>query len=509
MSCAVCGSLCVHDKKYDMDVFVCIQCGMEYLKDGSYLKLPWLKEPLKSEQIKCTGKELFDVVYACWKDNMVFYYDYEYIVSTLFDIMTYKMQEFDTTPYIGIMASGNEKGKSRGARLHAELSYRGTPVSRPSDAFVKKVLTDGGTLIIDQAEDAFYDAKNNKTVLYNMFTSGYQRGIPTGQLAPDKMGYDQREIFGAKVFTMQDDGKTDNALESRSLMFYMQQGVPINKQLDTTYRLNKGKPVMHNPVKIRAMMHYYRDQKLTFDEETELTGRLAEIVDPLIYTVRMLALPEYYEEVLYKYAFRLRYEKADVSRDTFPYRVLAAISHAMRSGTSKIVMPKDVATSMTLMCPDMRVKSVSGLTKKIGIIMRKAGLKKKEVSGGNEYDFNLQDNLEILDRMYKQYYIDDIDTKIEDERISIEKETGGKISNWIVSVDKYDTLVKLLKYRKMWKRLKEVDIAYSNIVEPADIPEEHIEQPEADIPEDEDEGMVNPDEEIARKIAEDMDNEEF
>ncbi len=401
---------------------------------GIVNNLPWRAEPTEKELIKCTPTEVFYDILKFYKMHMKYQKPIEYLIDTLWDMHTYFMYRCDSTPYLQFTGAGNEKGKSRALKVHYRLAYRATLVTSGTDPAFRKCFTEGASIMVDQAENLFYDGKR-KTFMYQAFTSGYTTDFKHIQL--DQKGtkeFDCKEVFGAKMFCQQEDGKTDNPIDQRCFEHRMVQGIPEVRSM------------RRNPESYKMMdsifrkMHYLRIQDLkTYDifktasyemltsnavtttqlnecessiklnYETGLDGRVGELVDPLILMCRLLHLPDWIEEQLYIFAFELSDIKRDRSRDTLPAHVYIGIKGVIESQKSAI--SPDIFITSTIVRSWLLSNFNNIYTEKnlylnnISKIMKGMGLEqeKQQVNGQRPYNMAKTENIDIMDKVKKQY----------------------------------------------------------------------------------------------------------
>ncbi|MFA4870838.1 MAG: hypothetical protein WC623_21755 [Pedobacter sp.] len=440
MPCTACGG--VGYLNPDGETYICAACKHQFNEQGEYIKYPWYDEPNESEWIATAGKDLYSIVSDYIKDHVIFPEPIHYHLYTLWCISTYKMKHFDTTGYMNFEAAGNEKGKTRALEIGKELSYRAVLATRPTVAFITKALTDGATIMIDQAENTFYE-RDYRTDVYDVWTSGYKRGICMGKLsAADKVSYDIRDTFGAKATSMQEDAKTDNPIKARTFNIKMQKGTPRRKKLDR-----------ERAKEIRKQLYWFKNQEIEFNGETILEGRIAEIIDPLIFTARMLNLEEEAIGKLMKYAFEMKYEKADESSITLPSRILVAIEgtygvYSQGEGEKLYITSKIVYDNLKENYPELVINAKPPVTpSRIGTLISQMGFKKlKHSNQGNIYNIGDPKNLDVLEKLKKQYRPDSMEDEIEEIFDRFEDE-GRDISGMRERLHNKDNVQKLIQLK--------------------------------------------------------------
>ncbi|CAG0948971.1 MAG: hypothetical protein OIN86_13080 [Candidatus Methanoperedens sp.] len=470
-------------------IFRCESCRNEFDIEGNYTHSPWKTEPTKEEMIECTTHEAFNEVLTFWKDHVVYSDVRDYLLDTLLDIQSYFQDKFNATGYRNYRANGNEKGKTTACQTHSMLAYRAVICSRPTPAFVLKLLEDQGVIILDQAEDAFYQ-RNEKTEIYNIFTSGHKKGIPQGKLsAADHQSYDDKSTYGFKCYNQQDDGKTDNPINSRTWITFMNKGVPKIKKL--AYSEDRAK-------RIRFMLYYLKDklEKDCKEIETNLDGRAGDMYDPLMSIIKLFNLSPEIEETMYVHALEFMDKKRKESDDTLPAIIVEGISATIVDnplfGNGK-TSPKSVTEYILNNYADRFPKLTSI---KVGIGMGYIGLKQEETkqNGQHVYDLRDPDNLEIFSKTIEQYKPTGIKAKIEELEKEFEKMGVDKIN---LEGTEYQRYYRLKKYKELIEKIHEDGISASDVVIPYyedEVPPEHTEDQmpheEDDEPEQPENGFV-------------------
>lgn len=495
IGCSVCGSIC--NLNPDGMNYTCSSCGKEFNEHGEYTKYPWYDEPSESEYIECNTIDLYNEVVSYISDHVVFPKPIFYHIYALWCISTYKLYLFDTTGYMNFEAAGNEKGKTRALEVGKELTYRCILTTRPTVAFLTKALTDGAVIMIDQAENAFFE-KGYRTSVYDVWTSGYKRGICIGKLsAVDHVSYDIRDTFGAKATSMQEDAKTDNPIKSRTFNIPMQKGTPQNKTIDR-----------ERSKKIRNMLYCFKKKEFEYNKSTILAGRVAELIDPLIFTARMLGLDEKFQESLMKYAFELIYEKAEDTSDTLPYHVLEGISntfgvYSQGEKERMIVTPKCICEWLKEKYPETHAGKYPLSPQKVGSILKKMGFEKlKHTSEGSIYDIsgNNIHNLELFTNLTQQYKPDSIEDEIQNILNKFIQNGAIVTDTFIKSLqekDATDSLLELKKYSWLLEKITEANKKASEVdvkIEPP-VEEDEPENPEEEAFKQYQESMILKDEE--------------
>ncbi len=438
----------------------CDECKNEFNEDGSYTKPPWFPEPNEDEIIQCTPIEAFNSILEFWKTHIVYQDRRDYLLDTLLTMQTYFMDEFDTTGYRGYKAAGNEKGKSVALIIFKYLAYRAVLSSRPTDAFVLKVLEDGGCILLDQAEDAFYK-RDEKTKIYNIFTSGYTRDIPMGQLsAIDHVSYEEKSTFGFKAFNQQEDGRTDNPINSRTWITHMQRGVPKNKKIDKQWAK-----------KNRYMMHYLKKNLLRqYDGNTDFDNRAGQMYDPVISIIRLHKLLPNIEEEMSIHALEFMDKKTEESADTLPAAVVQGISATLKNEIQPkgITTPQLVTEWIIKFYPDQFKKLHSG---HVGRIITQMGLRGVRQNIGKTYNIlNDMKNLEAYEKARSQYKPDSISAKLSELENEF-KEMEAKID--FVEGSEYERFYKLKKYKELIALIHKEGVESSNINVDFSPPEEY------------------------------------
>jgi len=423
------------------------ECNMERkkkIKEEIAVGFPWLPEPIYQEDfIKCNGADVFHDILNFLRDHIVYQKEIEYYIDATWIIHTYFMREWNSTIYLGYIGSGNDRGKSLALDILGMLSYRGVRIAAGTNAGFKKLVDDGATLLIDQAENLFYENKR-KTLMYSIFTSGYIRDFKYIQLdVSENTKYDCRETFGAKAFNQQEDGGgMDNPIEQRTFTHYMLQGEPKITDLKCEESVKRADVIF------RKLHFLKKNTKIEYDKNTGLLGRTGKLLNPLIYTCRILNLPKYVEEKIFVYALELQEQKKSVANNTMPAIVTNAIQKIISSGIT-VMSSATIASYIKTHVEDReKVTSVG-----VGKIVTKMGLKVQKTQTTNLYDFTIPENKMVLEKTLKQY---DLNNSIENIVLKFEENIHDKskidynksVYERFLHYKKYIDLIELVKKYK-------------------------------------------------------------
>ncbi len=444
------------EKNQENNEDVCEKCGRIFefcecnaerkkrIREEIAAEFPWLPEPIYQEEfIKCNGGEVFHDILNFLRDHIVYQKEIEYYIDATWIMHTYFMPEWNSTMYLGYVGSGNDRGKSLALDILGMLSYRGVRIAAGTNAGFKKLVDDGATLLIDQAENLFYENKR-KTLMYSIFTSGYIRDFKYIQLdVSANTKYDCRETFGAKAFNQQEDGGgMDNPIEQRTFVHYMLQGEPKITDLKCEESVKRADVIF------RKLHYLKKNTKIEYEKETGLLGRTGKLLNPLIYTCRILNLPKYVEEKIFIYALELQEQKRAVANNTMPAIIVNAIQKIINSGIT--VMSTGTITNYIKTNIEDREKTTSV---GVGRIVGKMGLKQARTSTTRLYDFTEPENILILQKTLKQYNlnnsIENIVLEFENSIVDKSKIDFTKnIYERFISYKKYLNLIELVKKQK-------------------------------------------------------------
>lgn len=439
INCKSCGELIKPCE--DIHAYKCTKCGLYTDGDGNMTKLPWKNPPLRT--VTVDGYELFNCVMNTISDHVVYQKPIEYILDTLQIIATYKIKHFNSIGYTAWIGNGIGKGKTRGSEIFAMLSYRGMFCSKPSHAAVRTAIDDMATVVVDQAENLFFDGSVNlkyakRTPVYDYFCSGYSRGIDHVQISTnDKSTYDVSNTFGAKAYNMQDINLIDDAIKSRTFFHNMIYGIPKKKDID-----------LEQVEAVREMLqgfHYKKTPKI--DRKTFLRGRIAQMIDPLIFTVKMLEMGHENEsrliDQLLEFAIETEYEKCDDLCDSKYGKIISALysSQGILDPNNKSwVTPKVVAKELETQYGEKLDYA------EVGNIMKNMGIKKlKRTSQGWVYDMSHQDSMEAIKKLEAQHSPPDINTKIRDicRKYCVQIKPNTKPIKMLVMLKKVEELLEM------------------------------------------------------------------
>lgn len=199
----------------------------------------------------------------------------EYLPFALAIIGTWKIECFPTYPYLLFMGA-IESGKTRALDIIRLLAYHGMSAGAVSLAALPRLTEKYKvSLTEDEAQIAFDIRSAEGRERLKIYKVGYRRGqkyIIADKEHPDKII--AKDVYGFKAIAS--EKTVDNAIQSRSIIFLMEEGIPEIRDL---------RIIEKEAEKLRSHLLIYRyffpdPLELFFD--TGLRGRQEELFTPLI-----------------------------------------------------------------------------------------------------------------------------------------------------------------------------------------------------------------------------------
>jgi len=244
---------------------------------------PWLPypypDPIFDISVETIGNEISDIL----SRTIVLQNNQDYEILTSWIIASYRQQDWKSAPYLQFIAPISS-GKTRALEILSLLSYHGVLYATISPAALcREIEKYKVTPFVDQAEYNFDTRVEPGRENYAIWMCGYRKGqkyVRAKQDSDDDVV--RRDVFGFKALAS--NRVFDEALVSRSITFFMREGIPEIKDIT--------EDVIERIQKIRAkliFLHLMPESPFHNSPAIEqLNGRLREIYTPLLFVVDTL-----------------------------------------------------------------------------------------------------------------------------------------------------------------------------------------------------------------------------
>lgn len=338
---------------------------------------------------KVIDDEILQVYYKILeltKKIIVFKHEIEYKIYALWNIATWKYDEFWTVPYFGFMGE-IESGKTRALEGIEQFGYHAMGVSTVSVASVPRAIESlRATLLIDEAHHQLLNGTDKANELLGIFKSGYKKGMKyTVCDYDDENKVIGRDVFGFKAFATTKSFHSD--LHSRSIIYWMEEAEPEIKDM---------REIFDDARRIRSLLCAYRylvDAPPNLDlAKIPLRGRILEIFEPILRVALQFELP--IEDII-AYANLQRVQQRENLYNSIEALILQAIYR-------EHVMYKERKILLRVIASEVFPEEKRG-AQKIGYRLRDMGIPTKRTTSGTIVDFTNSDVTEKLAYLYKKY----------------------------------------------------------------------------------------------------------
>jgi len=347
---------------------------------------------------------LFSGITDLLKKAVVLKDENEYIAMTLAIIGSWKIECFPSYPYL-LFQGTIESGKTRALDLIRLLSYHGMSAGAISlPALARLVELYKVTLTEDEAQVAFDLKTSDGRERLKIYKVGYRKGqkyIVADKDDPDKII--ARDVYSFKA--MASEKSLDSALQSRSIVYWMEEAEPEIRDLATIEKMAE---------EIRSRLLIYRyftpdPPKLEeLDIDTGLRGRLEEIFKPLFRVALSVGEGKEVMDALRSFAKKQKAMKLQELGGTLYTTILFYLYDKMHDYEyPKKVLIKDIATFCDVD------------TRKIGRGLKNLHILTMHSREGNFVDMENPDNIERLNYLFKKF-------DVTSEAVQLYKEVAGK-----------------------------------------------------------------------------------
>ena len=389
LRCKKCGGVDV----YNTDDEYCKSCEratrFEIITPPPYEE-PWLPYPhpeIIQTDLDLVGEKINEILHK----TLVMRDDDEYEILTTWVVASYRQQDWQSFPYLQFIGAISS-GKTRALEILSMLSYRGVLYATISPAALCREIEKWKiTPFIDQAEFNFDRSSESGRENYSIWMCGYRKGQKYVRAKNDNDDdVIRRDVSGFKALAS--NRVFDEALSSRSIAFFMREGIPEIKDLNNN--------ILEQIQKIRAKLIYlHLLPKTPFNNTNEiekLEGRLREIYTPLIITTEYLG---WNTDTIIDFAKRDSVKKLKEMQETKEGQILQAIKEMIDEGrggtnlqgeTTRILV-KDIAEQTGL---DSRT---------IGFRLRALDVERKHCKEGSYVDITDDKTWEQLQYLFRKY----------------------------------------------------------------------------------------------------------
>jgi len=331
-------------------------------------------------------RKLYDEILNLTKKFIVFKSEVEYKIYTLWNIATWKYDEFYTVPYLGFMGE-IESGKTRALEGVEQFGYHAMGASNVSVASVPRAIESlRATLLVDEVHHQILNGTDKANELLGIFKSGYKRGMKyTVCDDDDKNKVIGRDVFGFKAFATTKSFHPD--LHSRSIIFWMEEAEPEIKDM---------REIFDDARRIRGMLCAYRylvDAPPNLDlAKIPLKGRILEIFEPILRIALQFGLP--IDDIIAYSSLQRRQQRENL------YNSIEAL--ILQVIYREHITYKERKISLKVIASEVFPEDRRG-AQKIGYRLRDMGIPTKRIAIGTIVNFTNSDVTEKLAYLYKKY----------------------------------------------------------------------------------------------------------
>ena len=346
-------------------------------------------------------------------------------IATLYVIMTWVYDRFDTIPYLRVIGNYGT-GKTRFLNVIGNLSYKGMMAggSITTAATFRTLDQIQGTLVFDEAD---FRSSELWSEIIKILNSGHTKNFPVIRMnvSNKKDGYETKsfKVYGPKILASR-ERFGDEALESRSLTQVMQPIINTDKPIHYQSSDNEAENIKNKLLAFRLKNYF----KIEADESTvqELEfPRLKQSALAITTIAKFIGIPEVISESL---NFLKEYEReltisqqSDVKAD-----ILICIGAVCKSepDTKKLRIGEiasifshdyynDFTESLTKIA---EIPNNAMSSRKIGSIVRKMGIKTER--DGNGFYIPLPQELEKIKLLINRYGLKELVDKRAEQRVT-------------------------------------------------------------------------------------------
>lgn len=310
-------------------------------------------------------------------------------VLTRWIIASYRQDEFQFAPYL-LFIGPVESGKTRALELISLLSYRGILHANISpSALCREITKYHPTICIDQAEHIFNTSNERGAEMYSIFMSGYrydQKYVVASQDSDNDLVI--RNVFGFKA--MASTRVFDEAMATRSIIFYMKEGKPKIRELK--------EESLERARHIRNKLLYWRlcqEPLAPPTDHKKVYGRLREIYAPLSQVRSLLG---WNDNELVDYILIDKRKKEQEMSETFEASILRKIKDIWENPDLEDAPPRILVKYLT---EDPKDRT------KIGYKLKAMNIERKHSKEGQYIDLEDPATVKQLKYLFRHFHIVD------------------------------------------------------------------------------------------------------
>ena len=330
---------------------------------------------------------LYDDINKLLKNTVVLKEENEYMAMTLAIIGSWKIECFTSYPYLLYMGT-IESGKTRALDLIRLLGYHGMSagaISLPALARIIELYK--ATLTEDEAQVSFDTRTSDGRERLKIYKVGYRRGqkyIIADKENPNRII--SRDVYSFKAIAS--EKSLDSALQSRSIIFWMEEAEPRIRDLAEIER-------QAEEIRVKLLHYrYFQPDPLTLKQrgvDIGLRGRLEEIFTPLFRVAYQLGVDPEPLKVFARKQKMLKLQELGSSIDT-------TILYYLYDQTNQLELPTRVYVKDIASFCEADSRSIGKRLKDLHIVV-------KHSRDGNYISLEDQETMQRLQYLYKKYDI--------------------------------------------------------------------------------------------------------
>ena len=341
-------------------------------------------------------KEMYDHAELLYRKAVIHTEDIHYKLNTLYDISTYKIEDFETVGFsffLGIPESGKTVALDWKREVCWRMMDAGGGITFP--AIVRNCHLYTAGMLLDEAHDNLDPKTETGKHLTTFLKPSYRKGSHyiVADLE-DQTATISYNNFGNKAFAS--EKPLGYAFMTRTITFEMEQDYPEIKKLGNIK--NELDTIQNSYLNYR----FYTDSPPEIPETCELKGRILEIYEPIIRTGLHLGVDV---QDIIDYAQAQKTEEAESLQNTVEWNVLNAIKNGEENQRT-FDAPEQISYKEILSRLGWEEKTEDGKSnaQRIGYILNKTfNLKTKRMTEGTVLLLNHDKNSRKLKYLYKRY----------------------------------------------------------------------------------------------------------
>jgi len=352
--------------------------------------------------VESRADEIYLDIYTELKKYLVLK-DEEYCIITLWIMATWLVDDFQTCPYLCLIAP-KSSGKTAVLSMLGELAYRSvSAISVTAASLFRAIEMWHITLLIDEAEYQIKQETEAGQALYGCLNGGYKRGSYALRIEGDGSATSRvpaaYDVFGFKAIAA--TKLFHPTLESRSIIINMVQGMPERIIIDS----NKMSI-------IRSKLLFWRFETLgklpvVFPESK--VGRLIEMFIPL-YTVSQIFKKKAgsqdrvsYEKIMSVLSEKIEEMEVDRKEEEQGSEDAIVVSAIYDLSENETISTRDIATQLKWIDEYTDQKETAKVYSKIGKILKILGIKTKHTKHARIINHLEAPVQHVLEELYKRF----------------------------------------------------------------------------------------------------------